>query len=43
MAVNTADGGVVPAGQAGAPGRRRWYVLGVVGVAQLIIVLDGTA
>ena len=32
-------GGVVSAGQAGEPGRRRWFVLGVVGLAQLIIVL----
>jgi EmrB/QacA subfamily drug resistance transporter len=35
-------GGVVSAGQAGEPGRRRWFVLGVVGLAQLMIVLDIT-
>jgi len=33
---------VVSAGQAGGPGRRRWFVLGVVGLAQLMIVLDIT-
>ena len=35
-------GGVVSAGQAGEPDRRRWFVLGVVGLAQLMIVLDIT-
>ena len=34
--------GVVSAGQGGEPGRRRWFVLGVVGLAQLMIVLDIT-
>src|ERR1700727_2598512 len=33
---------VVSAGRAGEPGRRRWFVLGVVGLAQLMIVLDIT-
>jgi len=33
---------VVSTGQAGEPGRRRWFVLGVVGLAQLMIVLDIT-
>ncbi len=41
MSVNSvAD--VVPAGQAGEPDRRRWLVLGLVGLAQLMIVLDIT-
>jgi len=31
-----------PGGQAGQHGRRRWLVLGVVGLAQLMIVLDIT-
>jgi MFS family permease len=42
MTVGTIPGGVVPAGQARAPDRRRWLVLGLVGVAQLMIVLDIT-
>ena len=31
---------LVTAGQAGQPDRRRWPVLGIVGLAQLIIVLE---
>ena len=42
MSVSSVPGGVVSAGQAGEPGRRRWFVLGVVGLAQLMIVLDLT-
>jgi len=40
----TADSvpGAVPAAQAGHPDGRRWWVLGVVGLAQLMIVLDIT-
>jgi EmrB/QacA subfamily drug resistance transporter len=34
--------GAAPAGQAAEPDRRRWLVLGVVGLAQLMIVLDIT-
>ena len=34
--------GVAATGHAGQPGGRRWYVLGVVGLAQLMIVLDIT-
>jgi MFS family permease len=41
MSVSTVVGGV-PAGQVGEPGRRRWFVLGVVALAQLMIVLDST-
>src|ERR1700692_870363 len=42
MSVSAVPGGVVPAGQADEPSRRRWFVLGVVGLAQLMIVLDMT-
>jgi MFS family permease len=42
MSVSGVPGGVVPAGQAGEPDRRRWFVLGLVGLAQLMIVLDIT-
>jgi len=35
-------GAFAPAGQAGRPDRRRWFVLAVVGLAQLMIVLDVT-
>ncbi len=38
----TSVAGVVAAAQAGEPGRRRWLVLGLVGLAQLMIVLDVT-
>jgi hypothetical protein len=37
---SSVPGGVVSAGQAGEPDRRRWFVLGVVWLAQLMIVLD---
>jgi EmrB/QacA subfamily drug resistance transporter len=37
-----AQGGAVPAPRAGEPDPRRWYVLAVVGLAQLMIVLDIT-
>jgi EmrB/QacA subfamily drug resistance transporter len=42
MAADSVAGGVVPGGRAGQPDRRRWFVLGVVGLAQLMIVLDIT-
>jgi EmrB/QacA subfamily drug resistance transporter len=42
MSATSVPGGVAPAGQAGQPDRRRWFVLGVVGLAQLMIVLDVT-
>jgi EmrB/QacA subfamily drug resistance transporter len=42
MSVADVPGGVVPVGQAGEPDRRRWFVLAVVGLAQLMIVLDIT-
>jgi EmrB/QacA subfamily drug resistance transporter len=41
MSVNSVPGGVAAA-PAGAPDRRRWLVLGLVGLAQLMIVLDIT-
>ena len=41
MSVADVTGGV-SAGQAGEPDRRRWFVLAVVGLAQLMIVLDIT-
>jgi EmrB/QacA subfamily drug resistance transporter len=42
MSADSVSGGVVPAGQVGQPDPRRWFVLGVVGLAQLMIVLDLT-
>jgi hypothetical protein len=42
MSVADVPGGVVLAGQAPEPDRRRWFVLAVVGLAQLMIVLDIT-
>jgi EmrB/QacA subfamily drug resistance transporter len=42
MSVSSGPGGVVPAGQAAEPDRRRWLVLGLAGLAQLMIVLDIT-
>ncbi len=42
MSASSVPAGVVSAGQGGEPGRRRWFVLGVVGLAQLMIVLDIT-
>jgi EmrB/QacA subfamily drug resistance transporter len=42
MPADNAPGGVIPASQAGQPDPRRWFVLGVVGLAQLMIVLDLT-
>jgi EmrB/QacA subfamily drug resistance transporter len=42
MSDTSVPGGVVPASQAGQPDPRRWFVLGVVGLAQLMIVLDLT-
>ena len=35
-------GGAVPASRAGEPDPRRWFILAVVGLAQLMIVLDIT-
>jgi len=43
MSADSVSGGVVPAGQVGQPDPRRWFVLGVVGLAQLMIVLDSDA
>jgi EmrB/QacA subfamily drug resistance transporter len=37
-----AQGGAVPASRAGEPDPRRWFILAVVGLAQLMIVLDIT-
>ena len=37
-----APGGAVPASRAGEPDPRRWFILAVVGLAQLMIVLDIT-
>jgi EmrB/QacA subfamily drug resistance transporter len=42
MSAASASGGVPPAGQADRGDRRRWLVLGLVGLAQLMIVLDIT-
>jgi EmrB/QacA subfamily drug resistance transporter len=42
MPADSAPGDVIPASQAGQPDPRRWFVLGVVGLAQLMIVLDLT-
>ncbi|HYZ54076.1 MAG TPA: MFS transporter [Streptosporangiaceae bacterium] len=42
MSATSFSGGVAPAGQASQPDRRRWFVLGLVGLAQLMIVLDIT-
>jgi len=42
MSVASIPGGAAAAGQAGQPDRRRWLVLGIVALAQLMIVLDIT-
>jgi EmrB/QacA subfamily drug resistance transporter len=42
MSATSIPGGAAPAGQTAEPDRRRWLVLGVVGLAQLMIVLDIT-
>jgi EmrB/QacA subfamily drug resistance transporter len=42
MAADSVPGGVASIGQARQPDRRRWFVLAVVGLAQLMIVLDIT-
>ena len=42
MSADSVTGGVHPAGQIGQPDPRRWFVLGVIGLAQLMIVLDLT-
>jgi EmrB/QacA subfamily drug resistance transporter len=42
MSAMSVPGGIAPASQAGQPDRRRWFVLGIVGLAQLMIVLDIT-
>jgi EmrB/QacA subfamily drug resistance transporter len=42
MSATSIPGGAAPAGQAVEPDPRRWLVLGVVGLAQLMIVLDIT-
>src|SRR6202050_4061742 len=42
MSATSIPGGAAPAGQAAEPDPRRWLVLGVVGLAQLMIVLDIT-
>ena len=36
------SGDVSSVGETGKPDGRRWWVLGVVGLAQLMIVLDST-
>jgi EmrB/QacA subfamily drug resistance transporter len=42
MSANSMSGGIPPASHTGPADRRRWFVLGVVGLAQLMIVLDIT-
>src|SRR5580658_6038721 len=42
MSVSSVPGGAAPSGQAAQPDSRRWFVLAVVGIAQLMIVLDIT-
>jgi EmrB/QacA subfamily drug resistance transporter len=42
MTADSVAGDAVPGGLAGQPDPRRWFVLGVVGLAQLMIVLDIT-
>ncbi|HTV98900.1 MAG TPA: hypothetical protein VMF87_01265 [Streptosporangiaceae bacterium] len=43
MTADSVAGDAVPGGLAGQPDPRRWFVLGVVGLAQLMIVLDTSA
>ena len=42
MSATGISGGVSSVGRAGKPDGQRWWVLGVVGLAQLMIVLDST-
>jgi EmrB/QacA subfamily drug resistance transporter len=42
MSAASVPGGAAPASQASEPDRRRWMILGLVGLAQLMIVLDIT-
>ena len=42
MSADSVPGGGLRADQGGQPDSRRWFVLGVVGLAQLMIVLDLT-
>src|SRR5579875_643249 len=42
MSATSVPGGAAPVSQAGQPDRRRWLVLALVGLAQLMIVLDIT-
>lgn len=40
MAATSAPGGAAPQNQPAPPGRRRWLILALIGLAQLMIVLD---
>ena len=42
MSATSVPGGTAPASQASEPDRRRWLILALVGLAQLMIVLDIT-
>ena len=42
MAATSAPGGAAPQNQPAPPGRRRWLILALIGLAQLMIVLDIT-
>ncbi len=42
MAAASAPGDTAPGGQAVSPDPRRWLILAVIGLAQLMIVLDIT-
>jgi MFS family permease len=42
MAATSAPGDAAPGSQAASPDRRRWLILALIGLAQLMIVLDIT-
>ena len=42
MAAASAPGGAAPQNQPALPDRRRWLILALIGLAQLMIVLDRT-
>jgi hypothetical protein len=42
MAATSAPSGAAPQNQSAPPDRRRWLILALIGLAQLMIVLDGT-